>query len=76
MSDKRLEALETALAYQEQQIQDLNDSVQAQWKAIDLLKAKLQQAEGKIELFKDELAEDGNTLSASEAAARDKPPHY
>jgi uncharacterized coiled-coil protein SlyX len=75
MSDARLQDIETMLAHHEQQIQDLNDVIQLQWKEIDLLKAQLRRASAQI----DDMAagaQDGKPLSATDIAQRDKPPHY
>ena len=62
----RIDALESRLAYQEQTIEQLNDTITAQWKQIDALtrqmtalKERLQEAE-----------------ADRPAPANERPPHY
>ena len=73
----RLTAIETQLAHQDQQIGELNAVITEQWRVIDALKRKLEETEDKIEdlRYRRESGE-GEALSASETAARNKPPHY
>lgn len=72
--DNRLDDLEMALAHQEQQIQDMSEMITAQWKEIDRLKARISRLEGKSEDAQQDSGE--KSLSATDIAARDKPPHY
>jgi len=65
---KRLEEIEHRLMYQDQQIQDLSDMVNAQWKDIDRLKKHLSQAKERLENLENP-SEDG-------AISHEKPPHY
>ncbi|MCB9988699.1 MAG: SlyX family protein [Rhodospirillales bacterium] len=75
--EDRLTTIETQIAHQDQQIQELNAVITEQWKVIDALKAKLLRAEDKLEelRYRSETG-DGEGLSPTEIAARDKPPHY
>lgn len=76
MSDTdRIENLEITLAHQDQQIQDMSEMITAQWKEIDRLKRHIQQTEEKLQEFMDSEDED-KPQSATEFAARNKPPHY
>lgn len=76
MDDNRLNAIETALAHQDQQIAELTDVINRQWQEIEMLKKLLMKAEAKIS----SLASDGGDphagLSTTEIAAMEKPPHY
>ncbi|MCF6215090.1 hypothetical protein MNBD_ALPHA03-1215 [hydrothermal vent metagenome] len=66
---KRLEEIERTIAYQDQQIQDLSDMVNAQWKDIDKLKKHLARAKERLENLENPSSEDGNII-------HEKPPHY
>ena len=64
---ERIDALEARLAYQDQTIEQLNETITAQWKQIDALTRqigalteRLQEAEA----------------SAPAAPANERPPHY
>nr|WP_249797929.1 SlyX family protein [Bradyrhizobium sp. 199] len=63
---ERIDTLETRLAYQDDTIETLNQTITAQWKQIDLLTRKI--------------AELGERLQEAEAnapgAANEPPPHY
>lgn len=63
---RRIEALETAAAHQEKTIDELNETITAQWKVIEGLKRQLRR-------LGDELAEVGAALPQ---APVQKPPHY
>ena len=82
MNDKieqRIEALEHKLSYQEHQIEELSELATSQWKEIDALKRRLQKTYEEIENYIAEARESAGerkTMSATEQAARDKPPHY
>jgi len=67
MSEDRLNKLEAIIATQEQQIQDLSEMVNSQWKEIDRIKLLLKKAEDKIVSIED-------NLDAPEANV--PPPHY
>ena len=69
-NEERLNEVEIMLVHQEQQIQDLSEVIEKQWKEIDALKAKLRMTEGKIEEL--ELSAQGQ----GGPAADQKPPHY
>ena len=72
MSDDRLNDIETRLAYLDMQFDEMNGVILEQATMIRHLKAKISRLEVQNE---DEGSEDRG-LSASEIAARDKPPHY
>jgi SlyX protein len=63
---ERIDTLETRLAYQDDTIETLNQTITAQWKQIDLLTRKI--------------AELGERLQEAEAnapgPANEPPPHY
>lgn len=63
---RRIDTLETRLAYQDDTIETLNETITAQWKQIDLLTRKI--------------AELGERLREAEAnapgPANEPPPHY
>ncbi len=72
-----LNLIEETLAHQEKQIQDLSDTVSRQWEEIDLLKKHLEKLQDKIDQVGNSASgENPETLSVTEQAARDKPPHY
>ncbi|PZQ48288.1 MAG: hypothetical protein DI551_01970 [Micavibrio aeruginosavorus] len=77
MEQDRLTKIETMLAHQEQQIQDLSDMLALQGKEIGILKARLDKTQRKlVDLEQGSGADEGEGLSVSEQALRDKPPHY
>jgi SlyX protein len=63
---ERVDALETRIAYQDDTIETLNQTITAQWKQIDVLTRKI--------------AELGERLQEAEAnapgATNERPPHY
>ncbi len=63
---ERIDALETRIAYQDDTIETLNQTITAQWKQIDVLTRKI--------------AELGERLQDAEAnapgATNERPPHY
>ena len=73
---ERLTDIEIKLAHQDQQIADLNEAILRQARDIEGLKAQLRRAEERISDVGQSLEEAGKPLSATEIAARDKPPHY
>ncbi len=76
MSQDRLNEIEIKLAHHEQVLSDLNDVVLRQSREIEGLKAKLRLAEEKLADVSQSLQDGEKPLSATEAALRDKPPHY
>jgi SlyX protein len=68
MSDGKLDGIESVLAHHERQIHDLSEMVNAQWKEIEALKRRLEQAQAKI----------GEMQESAGGAppANEKPPHY
>ena len=76
MNDNTLGKLETLLTHQEKQIHDLSDMVIAQGREIEALKLRLERLNAKIANVETSVADGTESLSVSEQAARDKPPHY
>lgn len=78
MIEDRLQALETLVAHHERQIQDLSELVMEQRREIDVLVRRLEKTQVKLL----EIEEGGTgavedkSLSVTEQALRDKPPHY
>ena len=72
-----LQALQTAIAHHERQIQDLSDLVMEQRKDIDRIRRLLDKTGQKLADLELSAAEgQGEALSATDQALRDKPPHY
>lgn len=72
-----LQAMQTTLAHHERQIQDLSDIVLEQRRDIDRLKLLLEKTGRKLADLEMAAAEgQGEGLSVTEQALRDKPPHY
>jgi len=63
---ERLEALETRVAFQDQTIEDLNTTITAQWRQIDLLTRKLEQMEEQVRAG----------VHIADPATEPPPPHY
>ena len=64
----RLEALEVRVAYQDQVIEDLNQTVIDQWKKIDALKRQLAELLDRVQEVEDS--------SGAPRAPEPPPPHY
>lgn len=64
MSEERLQAIESALAHQDEQIRDLSAVIARQWNDIERLKRLLEQAQATIEEMSDA------------PGANVRPPHY
>ena len=62
----RLEALETRVAYQDQTIDDLNITITAQWRQIDVLTRKLDTVEQQLR----------SGVQIADPASEQPPPHY
>jgi SlyX protein len=62
----RLEALETRIAFQDQTIEELNATITAQWRQIDLLTRKLEQMEEQVR----------SGVHIADPANEPPPPHY
>jgi len=62
----RLEALETRVAYQDQTIDDLNMTITAQWRQIDVLTRKLDTVEQQLR----------SGVQIADPASEQPPPHY
>lgn len=76
MTEERLARIETALAHQEQQINDLSEMLDVYRREIDMLKRRLEIAHTKLADLELAGQEGQKPLSVAEQAARDKPPHY
>ena len=66
-ANARLEALEVRVAYQDQVIEDLNQTVIAQWKQIDALKRQLNEVLDRVQEVED---------NAGPRTPEPPPPHY
>jgi SlyX protein len=64
-ADARLDALEIRVAYQDQVIEDLNQTIISQWKQIDSLKRQLNELLNRVQEVED-----------GAAAPERPPPHY
>jgi SlyX protein len=62
----RLEALETRIAFQDQTIEELNATITAQWRQIDLLTRKLEQVEQQVR----------SGVHIADPSTEPPPPHY
>lgn len=78
MTDEKITQLEITLAHHEQQIQDLNEMINRQWKEIDILKRRLDKATSQLaEMNTGNTESDASEpMTVSEIAAAEKPPHY
>lgn len=70
MTDKRMDDLETKIAYQEHTIQELNDVVYRQQQQIDKVEVMCQHLMDRIQT----LSEAGS--GGAEASINERPPHY
>jgi uncharacterized coiled-coil protein SlyX len=77
MVSKKIDRLETLIAHQDRQIQDLSDMLNLQRKEIETLKIRLDRTQKKLVDMEGGGAEGiSENLTPTEQAARDKPPHY
>jgi SlyX protein len=67
-TEARLEALEVRVAYQDQVIEDLNQTVIDQWKKIDSLRRQLNELLDRVQEAEDN--------AAGPRALEPPPPHY
>ena len=67
-STDRLDALEIRLAYQDEIIETLNNTVTAQWAQIDALKREISRLIDRVQ--------DAETRAGSTAQPEPPPPHY
>ncbi|WP_137153114.1 SlyX family protein [Devosia sp. FKR38] len=63
---QRLDTLEARIAYQDQTIEELNATITAQWRQIDLLTRKLDQMEQQVR----------SGVHIADPATERPPPHY
>jgi len=68
MADKRINELETKIAYQEHTIQELNDVIYEQQQQIDRIEIMCKHLMDRIQTLSD--------TGASDQPANDRPPHY
>ncbi|MDP8919889.1 MAG: SlyX family protein [Pseudomonadota bacterium] len=66
--DARIEALEVRIAYQDQVIEDLNQTVIAQWKQIESLRRQFAEVLDRVQDVEDN--------AGGPAAPEPPPPHY
>ena len=77
MAENALHTIEETLAHHEQQITDLSDMVVRQSDEISVLKKYIVKLEDKIGAIEDDgNIPSGESLSVTDIATRDKPPHY
>lgn len=62
----RLEALETRIAFQDQTIEELNTTITAQWRQIDLLTRKLETVDQQVR----------SGVHIADPSTEPPPPHY
>ena len=65
-TETRLEALETRVAFQDQTIEELNATITAQWRQIDLLTRKIEQMEEQVR----------SGVHIADPSTEPPPPHY
>jgi SlyX protein len=63
---ERIDALESRLAYQDQTIEQLNETITAQWKQIDVLTRQLAALTERLQ----------EAETNAPAPANERPPHY
>lgn len=63
---ERIDTLETRLAYQDDTIETLNQTITAQWKQIDLLTRQIAQLSERLQ----------EAEANAPGAANERPPHY
>jgi SlyX protein len=63
---ERIDALESRLSYQDQTIEQLNETITAQWKQIDALTRQLAGLSDRLQ----------EAEASVPAAASERPPHY
>ncbi|MBL8567505.1 MAG: SlyX family protein [Phreatobacter sp.] len=64
----RLEALEVRAAYQDQTVEELNETITAQWREIDRLKRLIERLEDQVR--------EAEARSSGPQAPEPPPPHY
>ncbi len=65
---ERIDALESRLAYQDQTIEQLNETITAQWKQIDALERQLATLTERMQ--------EAEANAPAPAPADERPPHY
>ncbi|WP_028162592.1 SlyX family protein [Bradyrhizobium elkanii] len=63
---ERIDALETRIAYQDDTIETLNETITAQWKQIDALTRQMGELRGRLQ----------EAESNTAAPINERPPHY
>lgn len=74
-TDQKIAEMQELLAHQDRQIQELNEVVTKQWNEIDALKKYMQMTKAKINELEDTIGQN-KSMSVTEEAAANKPPHY
>ena len=64
----RIDALEVRLAYQDETVEDLNETITAQWKQIDLLTRQIAMLLDRVQVVEDSTGSGGQPERP--------PPHY
>lgn len=74
----KISDLETLLAHQDRQIQELNEVVTSQWAEIESLKKYMQTTKSKMDELEHSVKSRGDSefQSIADEAAANKPPHY
>ena len=65
---ERIDALESRLAYQDQTIEQLNETITAQWKQIDALTRQMTALNARLQ--------EAEANTPASAPANERPPHY
>lgn len=73
---EEIEDLQVKLAHQERAISELSDQVRDQWREIERLKNFIKGLDDRFQNFKEDVESGEISLSPSEFAAKNKPPHY
>lgn len=78
MNEDLIKKIEIALAHHEQQIADMSEILNNQWQQIEQLKRQLSTAQDKLKLLEAGAGEGAgdSSMTVTEIALRDKPPHY
>jgi SlyX protein len=80
MTEDSQQQMQELLMHHEKQIAELNEVVTTQWAVIDRLQKQVEHLYKKLDQLQDEDGEghrdSGRTVTVSDIAAANKPPHY